>query len=633
MKPILLALVIGFAASASLAQQPAPPPLTVAQDLAYPGVIRLEVDATDIARAVFRMRETIPVVHAGPMTLLYPQWLPGHHAPTGPLDKLNGLTIKAGGRTLPWTRDAAQVYAFHLEIPEGVSEIEAEYMFTSPTTGSHGRVVVTPEMLNLQWNTVVLYPAGHCVRNIQIEAQVRLPEGWDYGVALETLSNHGGVARFAPVSLETLVDSPMFAGRYFRQVDLAPKGASRVWLNIVADSPELLEAKPEQIEKHSELVRQADRLFGARHFDHYDFLLSLTERMGSIGLEHHRSSENGVEPDYFTDWDNNAWERDLLPHEYVHSWNGKYRRPADLWTSDFNTPMGDSLLWVYEGQTNYWGYLLAARSGLLTQMEALEALAATAASHETRVGRSWRTLQDTTLDPIIAARRPHPWTSWQRREDYYSEGQLIWLDADTLIRELSGGKRSLDDFAHAFFGGADGDWSVMTYVLADVVEALSAVQPYDWAGFLRTRIEDVAPTAPLDGLTRGGWKLVYAEAPTEYFRAGETISSTTNLTYSVGLNLNQGGNITSVLWDSPAFSAGLTVGQEIVAVNGLAYSADRFKRAITEAKDGGTIALLVQAGDHFRTVEIDYQGGLRYPRLQRIPGTPDRLSAIYAPRK
>ena len=628
--PVLVSLLLALA---PLAHAQTPAPLPAPRDVAYPGVIRLEVDVTDIARRVFKVRETIPVAGPGRLTLLYPEWLPGNHAPRGPLDKLSGLVIRAGGRTIPWARDPLRVYAFHIEVPPGVSQVEAEFLFTTPTAPNQGRVVVTPEMLNLQWNAVVLYPAGHYSRGIQVEPSVKLPVGWRFGTALETVADQGGITRFRPVDLDTLVDSPMFAGRHHRQVNLDPGGRRPVMLEIVADSAGALAATEEQIERHRDLVRQADRLFGSRPYDRYSFLLALTTRLGGIGLEHHRSSENSVPPDYFTDWAGNAYERDLLPHEYTHSWNGKQRRPADLNTPTFDTPMGDSLLWVYEGQTNYWGYLLSARSGLLTRDEALEALAATAATYENRVGRRWRPLQDTTYDPIIAARRPHPWSSWQRSEDYYSEGQLIWLDADTLIRELSNGRRSLDDFAKAFFGGTDGDFSVRPYTLADVVSALNAVQPYDWAGFLKTRVEDLAPKAPLDGLTRGGWRLVYTEEPTSYYRAAEASARNTNLIYSLGLALNSEGEITSVLWDSPAFEAGLTVGQRIMAVGGLAYTSDRLKSAITDGKGGLPIELLVRGGDHFRAVSINYVEGLRYPRLERIPGTPDRLTAIYAPRR
>jgi predicted metalloprotease with PDZ domain len=618
------------------APQPAamPPAVAAPQDKPYPGVMKLAVDATDIERHIFRVRQTIPVAAPGPMTLLYPQWLPGNHAPRGPIKDLAGLIVTAGGQRIAWRRDPVDVYAFHLDVPAGAAEIELEFQFLSPTSPEQGRVVVTPEMLNLQWNQMALYPAGYYTRQIMVEPSVRLPDGWSYGVALDTASNAGGVATFKPVSFETLVDSPMFAGRWFKRIELDPGGRSRVSLNIVADAPENLEATPAQIAAHRALVVQSDKLFGTRHFDRYDFLLALTDRLGGIGLEHHRSSENSVDPGYFTNWDSLAPERDLLPHEYAHSWNGKFRRPADLWTPTYSTPMRNSLLWVYEGQTQYWGYVLSARSGLLSRQQTLDALAMTAALYDVRVGRAWRPMGDTVNDPIIASRRPIPWNSWQRSEDYYSEGQLIWLDVDTLIREKTSGRRSLDDFAKAFFGGAEGDWGVRPYDFDEVVATLSRVVAHDWASFLKTRLEGHGPGAPLDGLARGGYRLVYTDAPTDYFRETEAGRKITDLTYSIGVVLGREGDLRNVHWEGPAFKAGLSIGDRIVAVNGLAFDVERLKSAITAAK-GQTrpIELIVRSGERFRTVSVAYDGGLRYPRLERVPGAPDRLGDILEARR
>ena len=627
----ILAAATPAAAQLSEGPQPAPMPPAVPapRDVAYPGVIRLDVDLTDTARRIWRVKETIPVAQAGPLTLLYPQWLPGKHAPRGAIDKLAGLVIKADGKVIPWVRDTVDVYAFHLNVPAGVREITAEFQFLTPTAPNQGRVMVTPEILNLQWEAVALYPAGHFSRRVMVEPRIKLPAGWGYGIALDTVSREADSVRFKPVDFETLVDSPMFAGRYFRQIDLDPGAKFPVRLNVVGDTAGELVVDARVIEKHSNLVRQADKLFGSRPFDRYEFLLAISDRLGGIGLEHHRSSENQVEPGYFTDFDKAVTDRNLLPHEYSHSWDGKYRRPAELWTPNYNVPMRGQLLWVYEGQDQYWGYVLGGRSGMFSKDESLEALAATAATFENRIGRRWRQMEDTGQDPVMSARRPQPWATWQRSEDYYSEGQLIWLDADTLIRERSGGKRSLDDFARAFFGGKDGDRTVRPYTFDDVVATLNAVEPYDWAEFLKVRVKDVAVKPPLDGITRGGWKLVYTETPTGFFKAGETANKQTNLTYSLGVVLNREGEVTSVLWDSPAFEAGLTVSTRILAVDGIAYDADRLKAAITAAKDGRPISLLVKNGDHFQTIAITYKGGLRYPRLERIAGAPDLLSEIY----
>jgi predicted metalloprotease with PDZ domain len=597
-------------------------------------LLKISVDATDLDRRIFRVRETVPVAGPGPLTLLYPRWIPGGHTPRGDLANLAGLIITGNGRRLEWTRDPVEVSAYHIDVPAGVQEVELEFQYLSATDADQGRVVVTPEMLNIQWISMALYPAGHFTRQIQIEPSVRLPEGWGYGTALETAKTADGLITFKPVNFEVFADSPMFAGRWFKKVDLDPGGRSRVTLNVMADDPALLDMNPKQIEAHRGMVTQADKLYGARHYDHYDMLLSLSDRLGGIGLEHQRSSENGTSPKYFTDWDKLPATRDLLPHEYTHSWNGKYRRPADLWTPNFNVPMRDSLLWVYEGQTQYWGYVLAARSGLLTRQEALDAIASTAATYDNRVGRTWRQMADTTNDPIIASRRPIPWTSWQRSEDYYSEGQLIWLDADTLIRERSGGKKSLDDFARAFFGVNDGDWGQLTYDFDEVVKTLNAVQPYDWAAFLKTRLESHGPGAPLGGVTRGGYRLVYSDTPTEYFKSAEARRKSTDLTYSLGLVLNKDGDLTAVQWDGPAFKAGLADGTKVIAVNGLAYDAERIKDAVQRARGAGDpVELIVKTGDRYRTVIIPYKDGLRYPRLERVAGTPDRLGEILTPRK
>jgi len=381
-------------------------------------------------------------------------------------------------------------------------------------------------------------------------------------------------------------------------------------------------------------VQQAYKLFGSHHYDHYDFLLSLSDHMGGIGLEHHQSSEDGTLPNYFTDWDKLPDSRDLISHEYTHSWNGKFRRPADLWTPNFNVPMRDSLLWVYEGQTQYWGFVLAARSGLLTKQQALDAIAGTAALYDHREGREWRTLEDTTNDPIAAMRRPLPWRSFERSEDYYSEGQLVWLDADTLIREHSGGKRSLDDFARTFFGVDNGKYVPVTYTFDDVAKALNAVEPYDWAKFLRDRLNGHGPGAPLDGVTRGGYKLVYTDTPTDYAKASETRRKVADLTYSLGFVIAAEGRVADVQWQGPAYKLGLTVGNQVIAVNGVAYDPDRLRDAVRDTKNASDpVEIIVKDGDRYRTVRFDYHSGLRYPHFERDESVPARLDDILMPRK
>ena len=630
---LVLSAGSGFPQSEAPQPSPMPTQIVAPMDAPYLGAIQLRVDATDIERHIFNIRETIPVRAGESIVLLYPQWLPGNHSPSGRIDQLAGLMIEANGARVPWVRDPVNMFAFHVDVPAGVKSLDVSFQFTSPADNNQGRIVMTPEMLNLQWNAVVLYPAGYFARQIVVEPSVRLPEGWEFATALDTTATNGGLITFKTVPLETLVDSPMFAGRYFKRLDLDPGGAVPVHLNIVADRADLLEFKPEQLEAHRALVQQAYKLYGSHHYDHYEFLLALTDRMGGIGLEHHQSSENGTVPTYFTEWEKNADARDLLPHEYTHSWNGKFRRPADLWTPNYNVPMRDSLLWVYEGQTQYWGFVLAARAGLWTKQQALDAIAATAAVYDHRIGREWRALQDTTSDPIIAMRRPLPWRSWERSEDYYSEGQLMWLDVDTLVREMSDGQRSLDDFAKTFFGLNNGSFVPSTYAFEDVVKALNAVQPYDWATFLRARLDGHGPGAPLDGIRRGGYKLIYTDTPSNFFKEAEARRKITDLTYSLGMTIAAESRLLEVLWEGPAYKAGLTVGTQIIAINGISYDGEQLKRAIIDAKKpGSTIELLVKNGDRYRTVKIEYHDGPRYPHLEREGNMAGRLDQILAPR-
>ena len=642
MRPILRAtlpfLLLASTAHAAVPQsmpQPLPVPHDVpeARDVAYPGTIRLAVDATDTARGIFRVKEVIPVA-PGPLTLLYPQWLPGTHSPEGPIDALAGFRFTAGGRTIAWRRDPVNVHALHLDVPAGAAEIVAEFDYLSPTAKDQGRIVMTPDMLNVQWNLVSLYPAGYFTRRIPVDTTVTLPAGWRYGTALEPIDPAAtGTVAFKTISYDDLIDSPMFAGRYFRQEQLAPD----VRLNIVADNAAELVIKPEAIEAHRRLVEQATKLFGARHYDHYDFLLAITDKMGGIGLEHHRSSENGTDLGYFAKWGEDIRSYNLLPHEYTHSWDGKYRRGADLWTPDFVTPMRNSLLWVYEGQTQYWGYVLQVRSGIVSKEDTLQAYATIAAAYEYRPGRNWRPLVDTTNDPIIAARKPIPWLSWQRSEDYYNEGLLLWLDADMKIRELSGGKRSLDDFAKAFFGVNDRDWGVLTYTRDDVIRTLNDVAPYDWATFLRERVDEVRPHAPLEWLAAGGYKLSFTPERTNYWKSYERARKATDLSYSLGLTIMKDGEtykVAQVMWDSPAFAAGLTAGTIVVALNGQKFDGGDLVAAVGDAAaTKKPIVLLVKNGDAYRTVSIAYQGGLRYPRLEKVGSGTTKLDMLLSPVK
>jgi len=629
-----LSLAVALALSSPLATLPAHAEVPLPADVAYPGTIAIDVDATDLAQRIFKVRQAMPV-QAGPLTLLFPAWLPGNHSPSGPIDKIAGLKISANGQPLAWKRDPLDVYAFHVDVPQGVQSISMEYQFLTPTDRDQGRVVMTPNMLNLQWNAVVLYPAGHYASRITYEASVTYPSGWQAASALDVAQRSGDVVHYQPVPLDILVDSPVYAGRYFRTIDLAPGAKVPVRLNVIADAPKYLEAKPEHIAQHRELVRQAVKLYGAQHYDHYDFLFSLSKQMGGNGLEHQRSSEDGTDTDYFTDWDKATGSDDLLGHEYTHSWNGKFRRPADLWTPNYNVPMQDSLLWVYEGQTQYWGNVLTARAGLRPMEASRDALAMVAATYaDNRPGLEWRALQDTTNDPIIARRRPKPYRGYQMSEDYYSGGQMIWLEADARIRKLSGGKRSLDDFAHAFFGVDDGAWKAQkTYTFDDVVATLDGVVHADWATFLRDRLDGKAPLT--GGVEASGWKLVYKDTPSAYAKAQmKDAKGAASFIYSIGLNADKDGKVSEVRWDSPAFDAGIGSGMTITAVNDIEYSKDTLEDAIKAAKtDKAPIRLMVKEFDRYRTISVDYHDGLRYPQLERIAGTPDYLTPIFSPRK
>ncbi|HVR80475.1 MAG TPA: hypothetical protein VHF02_00035 [Luteimonas sp.] len=617
-------------------------PVTHAQtappvDTPYVGTIALDIDATDLSHRIFHVKERIPV-QPGPLTLLYPQWLPGNHSPRGPIDKLAGLVItgnsgSGNGQRIAWTRDPLDVYAFKLDVPTGVSTLEVVFEFLSPTDPVQGRVVMTPAMLNLQWNTVALYPAGHYASAITFAPSVTLPAGWQAGTALELQARDGDVLHYKPVALDTLVDSPMYAGKYFKQIDLDPGAKVPVRLDIVADDPKYLEAKPEQIAVHRKLVQQAYKLFGSHHYDHYDFLFSLSEQMAGNGLEHHRSSENGTGADYFTAWDKDVGFTDLLAHEFTHSWDGKFRRPADLTTPNFNVPMQDSLLWVYEGQTQYWGNVLAARSGMRSQEASRDALALVAAGYtDNRPGLQWRALQDTTNDPIIAQRRPKPYRGYQLSEDYYSGGQMVWLDVDARLREKSGGKHSLDDFARAFFGVDDGSWTPKTYTFDDVVASLSDVVADDWATFLRDRLDGKTPIT--GGIEASGWRLVYRDKPNAYAKAAAKENGGADFLYSLGFNIDKDGKFGEVRWDGPAFDVGIGTGMTLVAVDGREYKKEVLEDAVKAAKGSkAPIVLLVKDFDRYRTINLDYHDGLRYPHLERIEGTPDRLSAIFAARK
>lgn len=642
--PLLAALMLPAALFAQTTAQDtapiaAPIPQTIpdAQDRPYPGgTIRLDVDASDTQRGVFRVTETIPVAAgARDLTLLFPRWLPGKHGPRGLMAELADIRFDVAGKAIAWQRDPVDVFAFHLDLPEGAREVTARFVHTAPLERDQGRIVVTQEMLNLQWEAMSLYPAGHYVRRIRIKPSVTFPQGWQAATALDGKSVSGGKASWAETDYETLVDSPVFAGKYFRQWPLGDK----VTLNVVADEPELLDARPEEIARLTALVAEAQLALGRPPFDHYDFLVALTDRMGDIGLEHLRSTEIALKPRNFVDWPDYDWDRNVLGHELGHAWNGKYRRPARLWVPDYRTPMQDDLLWVYEGQDQFWGWVLSARSGAQAKDVVLGMIAAQAGKYSEQPGRQWRSVEDTTFDPVFAARKPKPYASLTRDEDYYNEGALVWLEADQIIRAGTGGRKGLDDFARAFFGysGRDPnsiDTRVKTYEFADVVAGLNAVYPYDWAKFLDSRIRAPGQPAPLAGIEKAGYRLVWKDEPNPYDKARMASSRKLELTWSLGLTADRDGDVSAVQWGGPAFAAGVVGDVKIIAVDSVAFDPDRLKKAITRAKgDGKPIDLLVRRGDRFQTVSVPYKGGLRWPWLERAGKAPAGLDALLAPRR
>ncbi len=609
------------------------PPVPAPEDVPFPGTIALHVDARDIMRRIFRVREIIPVGAAGRFTLLFPEWLPGFHAPDAPIELFAGLTIRANGEELPGKRHPVQVHAFDIDVPDGVEAIEASFQFLSPTDSAQGRIVVGAEILTLQWNSVLLYPAGHYARQIRIEPHLTLPDGWQQACALIAIEREDAAVRYETVPLDVLVDSPVFAGRHVQRIALDE--AAQVHLNVFADRPELIATTPKKIAPHRAVVEQADKLFGPRPFDRYEILFALSEELGAIGVEHHRSCEAVTLPTYFTDWEGTFSRRDTIPHEFIHSWNGKHCRGADSWTPSFDRPIRNSLMWVYEGQTQYWDRVLCARSSLWTPEQTLEAIALTAAIQDVRAGSRWRPMSDTTRDPIVAARASLPWPSWQRSEDYYAEGALVWLDVDTRIRELSSDACSLDDFARRFFAAeVPGQCTTRTYRFEDVVALLQELAPYDWTEFFRRKIERPHDDAPLRGLERGGYRLVYRDEPSDYFRNAETVAGNVNLMFSLGLTVDEEGKLEEVLWDSPAYDAALTAGATILEVAGEKFSPDLLRGAVAEAwgPEGG-VDLTVRTGVRERAVTVRCTAGHRYPHLEPISGARPRLREILAPRQ
>ena len=598
-----------------------------------PPTITVWVDASDAPRKIFHAQLTIPAA-PGTLTLYYPKWIPGEHGPTGPIQDLAGLKFTANGQMLKWRRDLLDGWKFHVEVPAGVSTVNASLDFISPT-GEEGLFTggasATDKMTVLSWNTVLLYPEGWTSDQLTYKANLRLPEGWKFGTPLPVASQSGPELKFNPVSLTMLVDSPVIAGEYLRVVPLSEN--PRQEMDIAADSPADLDAPRDELDHYKALTDQALKLFGAQHFRDYHFLYSLSNHVAHFGLEHHESNDSRSSERSLVDADPRLLASGLLSHEYVHSWNGKYRRPADLATPDYEKPMQDDLLWVYEGLTSYLGDTLSARSGIRTPDEFRDNLAFMAARLDHVPGRTWRNLQDTADGVPSMQGAPPQWESWRREVDYYDEDVLNWLWVDTIIREQTHGQKSMDDFCHLFHGGQSGSPEVKTYTFDDVVATLNQVVSYDWRGFWTERLTNHGPGAPLTGIERSGWKLVYDETPSELVKARIREEKEINAEYSIGLLLNESGKIIDTVEGMPAAKSGIGPGMKLVAVNGHRFSAENLSAALKMGKNSADpLELLVENTDYYKIYKLDYHGGAKYPSLVRDESKSDVLSEIITPK-
>jgi predicted metalloprotease with PDZ domain len=606
---VFLAITLVIAAPAALAGQ----------------TISVTVDATRTQQKLLSAHEVIPV-KPGPLTLYYPKWIPGEHGPNGPIAGLTGLKFEADGKTIPWQRDLLDVYTFHLEIPAGVSRLEAKYDYIEPDG-----VSATDKLLVLEWNEVILYPAGVPAQQLTYEAKIFMPDGWKFGSSLPVEKHSGKQVSFKPISLDMLVDSPVITGEYYRAIDITPAGEPiHHELDMVADSEAALNMSPENQKQMTNLVAESGKLFGARHYRDYHFLLTLSDHVAHFGLEHHESNDSRLPERALLLPSSGMSLGGLLAHEFVHSWNGKFRRPADLSTPDFEAPMETDLLWGYEGLTDYLGPMLAARSGLWTQEQYHEYLAAIAASlGPGRPGRTWRPLLDTAIGVPGMGYGRGGWVNWRRGTDYYDEGDLLWLEVATVIHRETHGQKSIDDFCQAFHGGPNHGAEVKTYTFDELVSTLNAIAPFDWAGFFHTRLNSTSADAPTGGIENGGWKVVLNTEPMKLQgRNGDPGD-----VYSIGLKVGTDGTVTDAIVGSPAFEAGVSSGMKVIGVDGRVYSHDLLEDAIKAAKDTSQpVTLLVVVDDYYRTCVINYHGGDKFPHLVREADKPDYLDELIKPR-
>ncbi len=590
----------------------------------------LALDATEAPRQILHAHLTLPVA-PGPLTLFYPKWIPGEHGPTGPLTDLTGLRFHAGTAEVAWQRDAVDMYAFHLTIPAGADTLAADLDFLTPTdTGIFSAgASSTPRLSVLSWNTVVLYPQGRPAEEIPFTASVKLPAGWKYATALPVDGEGDGTVRFKTASLTTLIDSPVIVGEHLKKVDVGE--APHHEIDIVADSAAALVTPDDFATLYGNLVAETGALFGARHYRDYHWLLTLSDKVDHFGLEHHESSDDRTEEGTLGDAGQRRGLAGLLAHEFAHSWNGKYRRPAGLVDPDYHEPMRGNLLWVYEGLTEYLGYLLPARSGLWTPEYYREQVALTASNLDHEPGRTWRSLEDTAVAAQLLYGSAHAWASWRRSTDFYEESLLLWIEVDMLIRQQSHGKRSLDDFCHRFYGAPGGTPALAPYTFDDLVAALGEVVTYDWRGYFTARLQSLDPHAPMGGLHLAGWKLAYDEKPNLAAVDRDAHSKWSDWISSLGLSVNEDGVLRDVIPGSAAARAGLAPGMKLLSVDGRGWSRERLDAAVTAHKsDSRPLEMLAANNDFYRTYSVDYHDGLKIPHLVRDDG-PDLLSVLVRP--
>lgn len=593
-------------------------PISLAIALAVQGspVVSLTVDAHGITRGLYHVTERFPA-SPGKLTLWFPRWIPGWHSPGGPVAGNIRFSVSADGRPLAWARDSVDMNQVTANVSSGAKEIAVE--FTQADSGG------SAHLARVDWNELIWYPAGPS-DSVRVQASLLLPDNWSAACPLPFRSGAGRID-FDPVSLTRLVDSPAEIGRYYKRYDVTGNSGVKHYLDVMADTPQGIETPADIIDHVRRTHEEMEAITGATHYREYHWLLTLSDNGAGAGLEHHECSEDGTGSNGFTSTVDLA---DLLCHEYFHSYNGKFRRPEGLCTPDYQKPMKDDLLWVYEGMTQFMGHLLSARAGWWTPEQWREQMALNYVEMNTTRGREWRPLVDTATGvPATSFGRGGPsWSSARRRADYYVEMTIIWLEVDMKIRELTDGKRSIFDFQRLFHGGPSNGPELKPYTFDEVVATLNKVAPYDWAALLKERVYQLQPELSQKGFEMAGWKLVYNDKPNSMMGLLYGSKGGLMLNTSIGLFVAPDGTIQDVMPGYLGDKAGLAPDMKILSVNGGKYSDDRLSQA---TKMGGTIDLIVSYKEDVRPVSIVYEGGLKIPHLERIAGAPNRFEDLLKP--